>query len=211
MVYELAIAQTISTLYGATILRYSLTIGLFIAALGAGALLWGHKHHDDPATDLFKLEVVLVLLGAFSPLAIFAVEYLQQQTGANAAWPGLVGSHLVVAMIGLISGMEIPALIDTAKAAGKADWSGRIVGVDFIGACAGALIFPLALFPYVGLIAATVYSGVANGVAAALALSLAKRPVSIAWKGALVVAGVLLAMATAYEPSVRAAVANRLF
>lgn len=211
MVYELAIAQTISTLYGATILRYSLTIGLFIASLGAGALLWAQSLHKDPASDLFKLEVVLVALGAFSPILLFGVEYLQQQMGFTSAWTGLIGSHLIVAAIGIMSGMEIPALIETAKEFGKADWSSKIVAIDFLGACGGALMFPLALFPYFGLIAATVYSGAANGVAAVLALTLTRHPVGMPWKVALVLASICLIVTSAYEPQVREAIAQQLF
>ena len=46
IVYELLLAQTLSTVLGNTVVRYSLTIGFYLAAKGIGAMLCNIKNRD---------------------------------------------------------------------------------------------------------------------------------------------------------------------
>src|SRR5262249_12617954 len=62
IVYELLLAQTLSALLGNTVLRYSVTIGCFLGALGLGAILCG-SDATDAARRLTRVELALSALG----------------------------------------------------------------------------------------------------------------------------------------------------
>ncbi len=63
IVYELLMAQTLSLLTGNSVLRYSTTIGLYLASLGLGAFLCTNKRLVRPVETLWKVEILLSLIG----------------------------------------------------------------------------------------------------------------------------------------------------
>ncbi len=197
MIYELTLAQTLATLFGNSVLRYSLTIGLYLVALGAGALWWSLKPRERPVATLFRLELGLAALGGFAPMLIFGCEIALHGVGINSAWPGLILGHLLVLTIGFVSGIEIPLLLECATANGLAAHRNRIVGMDFVGCCAGSLVFPLVLYPAVGIIAAALVASCGNLLAALFTQQLlAERPAR-RWQmtGVAVAAAVVAALA----------------
>ena len=114
-VYELLYSELYKTLYGGTVLQYSLTIGIFFASLGFGAYLSRHLN-DNRKSNFLRVEVYLALL---APVGfIFAL------------WLGITGSvqvpsaiehtlvRLPIFIIGLLSGFELPILfsmVDSEK------------------------------------------------------------------------------------------------
>ena len=59
IVYELTMAQSLSAFLGDTVLRYSTTIGLYLASMGIGAFLCRGGLFRNPAYSLVKIEIML--------------------------------------------------------------------------------------------------------------------------------------------------------
>ena len=59
IVYELLMAQTLSVLMGNTVMRYSITIGIYLASLGLGAMLCERGHEKDTSRRLVRVEIWL--------------------------------------------------------------------------------------------------------------------------------------------------------
>lgn len=61
-------AQALSTTMGNTALRYNTTIGLYIAAMGFGALLYKKFIKRDILEEFVRIELILSLLGGLAPI-----------------------------------------------------------------------------------------------------------------------------------------------
>ncbi len=64
LLYELLIAQTLSLLAGNTVVWYSLTVGVYLGAMGLGAALSRPRSGGSAWTSLFKVELGLSAVGA---------------------------------------------------------------------------------------------------------------------------------------------------
>ncbi|MBI4346310.1 MAG: hypothetical protein HY553_05620 [Elusimicrobia bacterium] len=171
IVYELVLAQAMGALLGNTFLRYNVTIGLYLAALGAGSLLCARVGTTESARRLLKIEWALALLGAAGPLLMFLWDAaLVRSFGALGAplrgWLHqalLYGfDHALVIAIGVLSGFELPLLMHLAGP----DEEGRILATDYAGTLAGAALFPLVLLPGLGLVGTAAAAGLLNAACA---------------------------------------------
>ena len=77
IVYELLMAQTLSAIMGNTVLRYSITIGVYLASLGVGALLCGHSE-KGPVQRLIRIEILLTLIGGLSVIMMHMLTAVQR-------------------------------------------------------------------------------------------------------------------------------------
>jgi spermidine synthase len=144
--YELLLGQSLSAFLGNTVLRYSVTIGLYMLSMGIGALLAEGRFMRRPVTALLKVEVLLTALGGFSVLALLVLD--------SAGLPGLVFSglaHLLIVLIGILTGFEIPLLIHL-RSLEKSRTENAVLGVDYLGAFFGTVVFAFVFYPTVGLI-----------------------------------------------------------
>jgi len=192
IVYELLLAQTLSAIMGNTVMRYSVTIGVYLASLGVGAILCGESERNA-ARRLGRIEILLSLVGGFAVLGMNLLAALHHWAG-NAAPDLLAGngrtaldvgffaaSHLIIVAIGILSGYEVPLLIALRREDGARD-PGRtaagavnvVLGVDYFGSLLGAVLFPLVLLPLLGVFSIAYLTGLLN-VAACLLL-LASKP-----------------------------------
>ncbi len=163
IVYELLLGQTLSAFLGNTVLRYSVTIGLYMLAMGIGALLAEGRRVHDPVPALLRIEVVLTLMGGLS------VPFLHLLNAGDApAWLFSSAAHSLVIGIGVFTGMEIPVLIEIQKAHDQ-DPEHSVIGIDYIGAFAGTVVFAFVFYPHVGLLA-TAFSVAALNAVVGLAL-----------------------------------------
>ena len=179
LIYELGLSQLITCLQGNSILRYSLTTGIFIAALGFGALfhfLWAPKRAE---WAFIKLESALALLGALAaPLILAVVSLNLMADGITYFW---------MLLIGMLNGYEIPLLIQVAEADGESGTAMNIVAFDYIGSFVGALLFPW-LFKSMSLIQLAITAGMINlAVAIVMAVPLGRAKAIAQW---LVFAGI---------------------
>jgi spermidine synthase len=142
MVYELFLAQTLTSVLGGTNLRYAMTIGLYITSMGIGAWLlrplldgpktaasaaapgWrSGKSAHQPQLLLVGVEIVLMSLGL---LVIPYVLFIDRLRGELASAWGLVehaffdgffavAFQVPIVLIGILSGLELPLLMKCAK------------------------------------------------------------------------------------------------
>ena len=146
IVYELLLGQSLSAFLGNTVLRYSVTIGLYMLSMGIGALSAEGKLVRHPVTALLRVEIVLTLTGGSSVLVLHMLD--------AAGFPTIVFSalaHSLIIVIGILTGFEIPLLIELKKLEVKSS-ENAVLGIDYLGAFAGTIVFAFLFYPLVGLI-----------------------------------------------------------
>jgi len=164
ILYELLIAQTISWFMSNSVTWYSLVVGVYIGAMGIGAMIYHLRGNRRNAIDLlYQTEIFLGILGGLSVLLIHAgfilVQYFitTQYTESFSFFFFRTGfllfCFLIIIGIGMLTGMEIPLFIRmaTQKPADKNIYN-RVIGVDCLGACVGGMLFPLLLLPFASLL-----------------------------------------------------------
>ncbi len=123
IVYELVYSELLTVIFGGTVVRYSITIGLFLFSLGIGA--FAYRYVDADPANFFRLEVYLALAGPLGLVFIVAVNAVpvpgSQTVELVAETVALWLSHLPIVVVGILSGLEIPFLTDLADAEADAD------------------------------------------------------------------------------------------
>ncbi len=156
--YELILAQSLSAFLENTVLRYSVTIGLYMCSLGIGALFAGEKWTRQSVINLLKIEVGLTMIGGFSVALLFLTDAL------NVGRMGfLIMSHVLIIAIGFLSGFEIPLLVRMAEFYKKSSIN-QVLAVNYAGAFCGTVLFAFYLYPHVGLLPAAFLIGIVNAV-----------------------------------------------
>jgi len=177
--YEFMAAQIMASVMGNTVLLYSLTMGLYIFALGMGSLV---PVSNIPQNTVFHrlicIELGLCLLGGLAPFWILGMDNFSGKILIDASyqtWFVLGFCFLLITGIGVLSGMELPLLLrlDEIRFQGKEFM--RLLAIDYVASFAGALAFPLWIFPSWGLVKAAALFGLLNVLAIFLLVS---RPAS---------------------------------
>ncbi|WP_135365307.1 spermidine synthase [Halosimplex halophilum] len=111
--YELVYSELLTVFYGGTVLRYSITIGLYLFSMGVGSFLSAHL--DDPAGNFLRTEVYLALAGPAGAGFMIALNSFPDATltvGRLALKePLTLGlAHVPILVVGVLSGFEIPLL-----------------------------------------------------------------------------------------------------
>lgn len=155
ILYELLIAQSLSAIMGNSVLRYNLTIGTYIASMGVGALLFNRFKLDDKYLGLSIVEVLLCLIGGISPLLVLAFDSFLHDIAVpgSLSYHGTViqtisfiFNHFLILAVGFLSGLELPYLMSMGKEHNDVSEK-RVLVVDYFGTLAGAMLFPLIIFP----------------------------------------------------------------
>lgn len=139
VVYELSFAQILSATLGNTSLRYATTIGLFTLTLGLASLAY-----DKYKFQLPVLQLALFASGVLGPFLIIAAD--PKNFPPEWALVAEVFSYLPIVAVGLISGFELPLLLDQCESRLKS----FILAADYFGMFLGTLVFPLLLLPWLG-------------------------------------------------------------
>jgi len=157
LLYELLIAQTLSLIAGNMVIWYSLTVGTYLAAMGVGAILYGSAQRFRDWGRLYRVEIMLSLIGASVVILLNLAHSLHLFQSARGAglWSTVFFFGLwftVTFLVGILTGMELPLLINLGNelAAGPSV-TNRVLGWDYIGALAGGVTFPLFLVPFLEL------------------------------------------------------------
>lgn len=158
IVYELLLGQTLSAFLGNTILRYSVTIGLYMCSMGFGALLLPATMRKNPLLSLLKVEFSLSLLGGCSVLFLLALHAIGVE---NVAFS--IVAHCLIVLIGILTGFEIPLLMFLRNKT-VSDSDAAVLGVDYLGAFAGTMLFAFLLYPFVGLVVTSCMLGSINAL-----------------------------------------------
>lgn len=155
ILYEFLLAQSISTTMGNTALRYNLTIGLFIASMGFGALLYKKFISKEHFKEFIKVELLLSLIGGVAPVLVLIIDYLFNYFARSSGisffsnWiqaPLFTTNHLLIVAIGFLSGLELPLLMDMSKQF-KATKGHFVLAFDYLGTLIGAILFPIFILP----------------------------------------------------------------
>lgn len=154
LIYELLAGTLGSYLLGDSVTQFSLVIGLYLSAMGAGAWL-SRRLETHLARRFLDIELAVAVVGGASAPVLFL------------AFGSVAHFQLVllgfVAAIGVLVGLELPLLMRLLEGQiAFKDLVSRVLTFDYIGALAAALMFPLVLVPKLGLVRSSLVMGVAN-------------------------------------------------
>lgn len=141
--YELIISALSSFLKGDSVLQYSVTIGIYMSAMGLGSYL--SKFLKKNLFNWFVLvEIGVGVVGGLSTLILFLANiYLVRYQ---------IVMYTIILIIGIFVGMEIPILtriIEDDEKNLRVTLS-SIFSFDYIGGLIGSIAFPLLLLPHLG-------------------------------------------------------------
>lgn len=154
IVYELLIATTVSYFLGDSVTYFSVTIGLYMAAMGAGS--YCSKFVNEQLISRFiKIEITLALVGGLS-IPILYLSYMLEAI--------FMPTYVVLTlMVGFLIGLEIPFLTRLMESFQnlKANIA-NILSFDYIGALLATLAFPFFLLPTFGNYLSSLILGLVN-------------------------------------------------
>jgi len=143
IIYELLIATTVAYFDGDSVRAFSFTIGIYMAALGAGAYLSKYIR-GDLVRSLVIAETVLGLLGGFAVPILYLV-FAHTDDLFIPAW------IFLTATIGVLIGLEVPLLTRLLEQYRSLRVSiAHVLSLDYAGALVATVAFPLLLLPWLG-------------------------------------------------------------
>ena len=154
LVYELLAGTLASYVLGDSVTQFSLIIGIYLSALGAGAWLSRFLERDLARRFVDVELAVAVLGGASAPLLFLSFAHLSYFH---------VVLYAVVFLIGALVGLEIPLLMRILK--DHLDFKelvARVLAFDYAGALIASLLFPIFLVPKLGLVRTSLLFGFLN-------------------------------------------------
>lgn len=196
--YELIVGTLSSYLLGNSVTQFSLSIGLFLFAMGIGAVLSRHIQSNE-IRWFIVVEIVIGVFGGFSATILYAVFSVTE----IYYYTVMVG---LILAIGVCIGLEVPLL--TRIVATRTELSkalADVLSVDYLGSLVAALAFPLFLLPVLGVTQTAFLMGMFNLVVAAAILyvfqgHLSRRNVRQLWGSVLFF---LVAMSAGFINSAR--------
>ena len=154
LVYELLAGTLASYVLGDSVTQFSLIIGIYLSAMGAGAWLSGFLERGL-AAKFVEVQLGVALLGGLSaPLLFLTFSRFDQFQ---------IVLYPLVFAIGVLVGLEIPLLMRILKdLLDFKDVISRVLTFDYIGALIASLLFPLFLVPRLGLVRTSLVMGLLN-------------------------------------------------
>lgn len=154
IIYELLIATTASYFLGDSVKYFSLTIGIYMAAMGVGSFV--SKYIDKNLVTKFVIaELMLGFFGGISiPLLYFAYAY------TDAFLIFYLGLTII---IGFLIGLEIPFLTRLMQNYNQLKFNiANILSFDYLGALIATVSFPFILLPFFGVYQSSLIFGLVN-------------------------------------------------
>ena len=158
LIYELVAGTLASYLLGDSVFQFSTVIGSYLFAMGVGSYLSRYVTRGLVARFI-SIELLVGMVGGFSSAALFlAFAYTQ---GFRLIL------YVVVAVIGVLVGLEIPLLMRILKSRLEfRELVAHVLTFDYLGALAASLLFPILLVPKLGMVRSALLFGIVNaGVA----------------------------------------------
>ena len=138
--YEMIIATTLSQLFGDSIYYFSLTIAFFILFMGIGSFLTNLFILN--LTRFIAVEICLFFIAQFASPSIFLIAGYSRQGSLV-----LTISLLFTALIGIISGIEIPVFFKILQLEKGNFYFSKLLILDYVGSFVAAILFSLFLLP----------------------------------------------------------------
>ncbi len=159
IIYELLISSISSYLQGDSVTQFSITIGLYMSAMGIGSYI--SKYIKNKLFNKFVfIEMGVGILGGFSSLILFLVNIYTEIY--------IMIMYILIVLIGILVGLEIPLLtriIENNESNVRKNLA-NIFTFDYIGGLVGSILFPILLFPKLGFITTAFLVGTINIVVA---------------------------------------------
>lgn len=162
IVYELILAQSLSAFLENTVLRYSVTIGLYLFSMGFGALAAEGRWVRHPVLTLLRIEISLTVIGGLAVVFLHGIDLLPVSRLLFG-----VCAHALIILIGILTGAEVPLLIAIINTERK-NPENTVLGVNYAGAFLGTVVFAFIFYPYMGLMASSFCAGFLNAWAGLL-------------------------------------------
>ncbi|HEU4371101.1 MAG TPA: polyamine aminopropyltransferase [Methylomirabilota bacterium] len=154
LVYELVAAAAASYLLGDSLTQFSTVIGGYLFAMGVGSFLSRYVQRGV-AARFVQTEILVGLAGGWAAALLFVA--FGHTAHFRVILYGLVG------VVGLLVGLEIPLLLRLLRdRLVFRELVAQVLSLDYIGALAASLLFPLLLVPHLGLIRTSLLVGLAN-------------------------------------------------
>jgi len=154
LVYELVAAAAASYLLGDSITQFSTVIGAYLFAMGVGSFLSRYVQRGL-AARFVQVEVLVGLVGGWAAAVLFVA--FGQTAHFRPVLYGLVG------VVGVLVGLEIPLLLRLLRdRLVFRELVAQVLSLDYVGALAASLLFPLLLIPRLGLVRTGLLVGLAN-------------------------------------------------
>jgi spermidine synthase len=140
LVYELLAGALSSN----SVTQFSLVIGLFLTAMGIGSFISRYVRRELLRVFII-VEIAVGGVGGTATLVLFFAF-----AALETYLPLLV---LLSLLIGTLVGLEIPLLVRIMRGQLSLRTAiGNVLSVDYLGALAASLLFPLVLLPHLGLV-----------------------------------------------------------
>ncbi|MEM9850085.1 MAG: polyamine aminopropyltransferase, partial [Bacteroidota bacterium] len=156
IIYELLISTTTSYFLGDSIKQFSITIGVYMAAMGLGSY-WSKYFERDILSKFVLVELSLGTIGGLSvPILYYFFEYLDR-------FDYQMLTITLIAIIGTLTGLEIPLLARIMKQYYPLKVNlANVLSLDYLGALLATLLFPFILLPFLGIFRSSVFFGMVN-------------------------------------------------
>lgn len=154
LIYELLAATVSSYVLGDSVTQFSLIIGIYLSAMGAGSYL-SRYIEKNVAEKFIDIELAVAIIGGASAPLLFL-------TFAYVSYFGVI-LYTMVFIIGTLVGLEIPLLMRILK--DELDFKelvSRVLALDYVGALVAALLFPIFFVPKLGLNRTSLLFGMLN-------------------------------------------------
>lgn len=154
LIYELLAGTVASYVLGDSVTQFSLIIGIYLFALGAGAWL-SRFIETGLARRFIEVELGVALLGGLSAPLLFL-------SFARLSYFQII-LYGIVFGIGTLVGLELPLLMRILKdELDFKDLVSRVLTFDYVGALVASLLFPLFFVPKLGLVRTSLVFGLLN-------------------------------------------------
>ncbi len=154
IVYELLIGTASSYFLGDSVRQFSLTIGLYMAAMGIGSYA-SRLIRKHLLSSFIGVEILLGFLGGISiPILYVCYAYTSSYTFFMV---------ILILLIGILIGLEIPLLTRLMERyySLKINIS-NVLSVDYLGALIATLLFPFVFLPLMGTFRSSLFFGLIN-------------------------------------------------
>jgi spermidine synthase len=154
LVYELIAAAAATYLLGDSLTQFSTVIGGYLFAMGVGSYLSRYLRRGLGAWFV-QVQILVGLVGGWSAALLFLA--FVHTLYFRVVLYGLVG------VIGVLVGLEIPLLLRLLRERlVMRELVAHVLSLDYLGALAASILFPLFLVPRLGLIRTALLFGLAN-------------------------------------------------
>ncbi len=154
IIYELLISTASSYFLGDSVKQFSITIGLYMAAMGIGSY-FSRLIKTNLLSKFIAVEILLGFLGGMSvPILYFCYAYTDMYS---------LYMVIVILAIGVLIGLEIPLLTRIMQRyyTLKINIS-TVLSIDYLGALIATLLFPFILLPFLGTFKSSLFFGLIN-------------------------------------------------